>query len=220
MPIAQDLSGKTFGRLTAIKDVGKTSRGRVWECACSCGSTKNVISTYLTSGHTQSCGCLHADSAKIGGLKRRTHGFTTLDKKWTASEYGVWMSMKARCSNPKTPSYKSYGRRGIVVCERWMSFENFIQDMGRRPSSKHSLDRIDTNGNYEPGNCRWADQLQQAQTRTNVRMITAFGETLTSAMWARKTGVSALAIRNRIDSGWDAESAVSKPVRRMNRNDK
>lgn len=217
MPVAENLSGKTFGRLTAVKDVGKTSRGRVWQCLCFCGTVKNVVSTYLKNGHTKSCGCLHADSAKASGVLRRTHGFTAKDKKWTASEYGVWMSMKSRCSNPRSASYKSYGARGIKVCARWLSFENFIADMGRRPSSKHTLDRINTNGNYEPANCRWADQLQQAQTRTNVRMINAFGETLTAAMWARRTGINAMAIRNRLDAGWSPEDAVSKPLRKLNR---
>lgn len=216
MPIAENLAGQKFGRLTAIEDIGKTKRGRVWRCLCECGQQTNSVSTYLKNGHKKSCGCLHADSARISGFKQRTHGYTTFDKKWTASEYGVWMSMKARCGNPKTAGYKRYGGRGIFVCERWMKFENFIIDMGARPTNKHSLDRIDTNKGYEPKNCRWADQMQQAQTRTNVRQICAFGQTLTAAMWERKTGITALTIRNRIDAGWPTEDAVTKPKRLQN----
>jgi hypothetical protein len=216
MPIAENLAGQKFGRLTAIEDIGKTTRGRVWRCMCECGQEAESVSTYLKNGHKKSCGCLHADSAKISGIKQRTHGYTTTDKKWTASEYGVWMSMKARCGNPKASSYKRYGARGIAVCERWMKFENFIQDMGPRPTNKHSLDRIDTDKGYEPGNCRWADQMQQAQTRTNVRKIHAFGETMTAAMWGRRTGITAMTIRNRIDAGWTPEDAVTKPKRAQN----
>lgn len=216
MPVSEDLSGKKFGRLTAIEDIGKTKRGRVWRCICECGNETQSISTYLKIGHKKSCGCLHADSAKISGLKQRTHGYTTVDKKWTASEYGVWMSMKARCGNPKAASYKRYGARGIKVCERWMKFENFIKDMGPRPTNKHSLDRIDTNKGYDPENCRWADQMQQAQTRTNVRKIHAFGETMTASMWERRTGISALTIRNRIDAGWSPEDALTKPKKVQN----
>jgi hypothetical protein len=216
MPVAENLAGQKFGRLTAIEDIGKTTRGRVWRCMCECGQETESVSTYLKNGHKKSCGCLHADSAKISGMKQRTHGYTTVDKKWTASEYGVWMSMKARCGNPKTPSYKRYGARGIEVCERWIKFENFIQDMGKRPTNKHSLDRIDTHKGYEPGNCRWADQMEQAQTRTNVRKIHAFGETMTAAMWGRKTGITAMTIRNRIDAGWTPEDAVTKPKKAQN----
>lgn len=217
MPVAEDLTGQKFGRLTALRDVGKTKRGRMWRCVCDCGNETDTISTYLKSGHKRSCGCLHADSAKVAGLKARTHGYTTVDKKWTSNEYAIWQSMKARCLNKKVASYKNYGGRGVTICERWMKFENFIADMGNRPTPKHSLDRIDTNGNYEPNNCRWADQVEQAQTRTNVRSITAFGETLTSAMWSRRTGIKAEAIRNRLDAGWTPEDAVSKPVRGMKR---
>lgn len=216
MPIAENLTGQKFGRLTAINDIGKTTRGRVWRCVCECGQETESVSTYLKNGHKKSCGCLHADSAKISGMKQRTHGYTTVDKKWTASEYGVWMSMKARCGNPKVASYKRYGARGITVCERWMKFENFIQDIGPRPTSKHSLDRIDTHQGYELENCRWADQMQQAQTRTNVRKIYAFGETMTAAMWERKTGITAMTIRNRIDAGWMPEDAVTKPKKAKN----
>jgi len=218
MPVAENLTGQKFGRLTAIEDIGKTTKGRVWRCVCECGQETKGVSAQLKQGHKKSCGCLHADSAKIAGIKQRTHGYTAVGKKWTSSEYGVWMSMKARCGNPKTASYKRYGGRGIMVCDRWMKFDNFIQDMGPRPTNKHSLDRIDTNKGYEPGNCRWADQMQQAQTRTNVRHIHAFGETMTAAMWERKTGITALTIRNRIDAGWPPEEAVIKPKKAKNAN--
>lgn len=217
MPIASNLVGKRFGRLQAIEDVGRCVRGRIWKCVCDCGQEKEVISQALVSGHTKSCGCLQPDAARWSGVKRRTHGHTTLENKQNAHEYFIWSSMKSRCTNPRNASFKSYGARGIVVCGRWMdSYEAFFEDMGQRPSSDHSLDRIDTNKGYSPDNCRWADKLQQAQTRTNVRKIEAFGQVMTAAAWSRELGVSAMAIRNRIDAGWTAEDAVTKPIRGKN----
>lgn len=214
MPAAENLSGQRFGKLVALSDVGKTTRGRVWRCVCDCGKETDSVSVYLKNGHKQSCGCLHAESAKKAGVKRVTHGHTTTEKKAQASEYHAWSSMKSRCTNPNTHSYKRYGARGIKVCERWMDFASFYADMGPKPSTKHSLERLNTDGDYEPSNCVWADAFQQASTRTNVRAISAFGKVLTAAAWSRETGIDASVIRNRIDSGWPAYAAVTTPVRK------
>jgi hypothetical protein len=104
-------------------------------------------------------------------------------------EHDAWRGMLARCRNPRHPSYKNYGGRGITACERWNSFENFLDDMGKRPSPKHSLDRIDNNGNYEPGNCRWATRREQANNTRMNRFVTFDGRTMTLAQWARETGI-------------------------------
>lgn len=217
MPIASNLSGVRFGRLTAVEDTGRCVRGRIWRCVCDCGTEKLVVSQALRSGHTKSCGCLQPDAARESGVKRRTHGHTTRESKDSASEYFIWSSMKARCANPKNASYKRYGARGIDVCDRWLSsYEDFFNDMGARPSKEHSLDRIDTNKGYFPENCRWADKFQQAETRTNVRRIDVSGRVMTAAAWSREYGVPAMAIRNRIDAGWSAEDAVMKPIRGKN----
>jgi hypothetical protein len=215
MPIAENLAGQRFGKLVAVCDIGRTKRGRVWKCVCDCGSETASVSTYLKNGHKRSCGCLHAESAKIAGEKQKTHGHTTKERKKFASEYHAWASMKSRCMNPNVHSFKRYGARGIKVCDRWMRFENFYEDMGPKPSERHSLERLDTDGNYEPSNCVWADAFQQASTRTNVRSICAFGKTMTAAAWQRETGIPASVIRNRIDSGWREEQAVSHPVRKI-----
>lgn len=217
MPIAQDLSGQRFGKLVAVRDIGKTSRGRVWMCVCDCGQETEAVAGSLKSGHKKSCGCLHAESAKIAGGKQQTHGHTTKERKQGAAEYHAWSSMKSRCTNPNTHSYKRYGARGIKVCDRWLDFANFYADMGPKPSSKHSLERLNTDGNYEPSNCVWADAFQQASTRTNVRSITAFGKTMTAAAWERETSISASVIRNRLDSGWSIEAALTTPVRARKR---
>lgn len=217
MPVAENLSGKRFGKLVAVCDIGRTSRGRIWNCICDCGAETTSISTYLKNGHKRSCGCLHAESARVAGEKQRTHGHTSKERKKSASEYHAWSSMKTRCLNPNVHNYKRYGARGITVCERWADFQNFYADMGPKPSSKHSLERLDTNGNYEPKNCVWADAFQQASTRTNVRSIEAFGKIMTAAAWSRETGIPATVIRNRLDSGWDVEKALSVSVRKLTR---
>ena len=130
------------------------------------------------------------------------------------SEYGTWSDMKQRCSNPRHRKYHRYGGRGIVVCERWQCFKNFFADMGRRPSIRHSLDRIDNNGNYEPGNCRWATTKQQARNTVSNQLVSFQGETLCLAEWAERKGIKPLTLRARIfEYGWTVERAMTTPVR-------
>src|SRR5438094_3143938 len=138
-----------------------------------------------------------------------THGHST------SPEYISWEAMKQRCFDPKKPNYHLYGGRGITVCERWMDFRNFLADMGPRPSPAHSLDRFpDRDGNYEPGNVRWATGEQQANnTRTN-RHITFHEETLTLAQWARRLDIGEGTLRWRLKAGWSIERAFSTPLRR------
>lgn len=131
--------------------------------------------------------------------------------------YNVWSMMRQRCNDPNYDSYHHYGGRGIRVCDRWASFRKFIQDMGERPSPDHSLDRIDHNGHYEPGNCRWATSKQQARNRRCNRTLTHNGVTKCLAWWEEQTGIKWTTIRNRLDSGWPAEKALTHPVRSYNR---
>lgn len=128
-------------------------------------------------------------------------------------EWTVWCSMKQRCSNPKAVQFANYGGRGIQVCQRWMKFDNFLADMGFRPSREHSLDRIDNSKGYSPDNCRWAThQEQQRNIRTNVR-VTFQGLDLTVAEWSAKTGIPASALYQRFDEGWDAARALTTAPR-------
>ena len=156
-----DLTGQKFGKLIAIEktDRKSSSRSIVWKCKCDCGKETFVSSSSLRSGNTQSCGCLKKELVTIHGQCQ-------------SSEYHSWDSMKARCYNPNYNQFKDYGGRGIEVCDRWKdSFENFLADMGSKPSSKHSIDRIDVNGNYEPGNCKWSTNQEQARNKRNQRDV-------------------------------------------------
>lgn len=124
-------------------------------------------------------------------------------------EHALWIRMRQRCSNPKSTQYKYYGGRGITVCDRWQVFSNFFADMGPRPSLEYSIDRIDVNGNYEPGNVRWATKQTQAQNTTAAALITYQGETLNLCEWERKTGISSSTISRRLKRGWSVEEAMT-----------
>jgi len=153
----KDVSGKRFGRLVVLSYAGSKNRESLWLCRCDCGKEKIVKRGSLTEGHTKSCGCLF----------RKSNGDASTRKGQQRSrEYAAWAGMISRCENKKNASWHNYGGRGIKVCERWRkSYANFIADVGRRPSERHSLDRIDVNGDYEPANVRWATTKQQQKNR-------------------------------------------------------
>jgi hypothetical protein len=157
----KDLTSQRFGRLVVLREAGRDVHGcAVWLCRCDCGGPeKRVRAPNLKSGRTRSCGCLLSEARRSGRQNLR-HGRSK------TTEYIIWLGMRARCYNVKGRPFKWYGGRGITVCERWRySFENFFADMGPRPSPEHSIDRIDNDGNYEPGNCRWALWSVQVQNR-------------------------------------------------------
>lgn len=146
-------AGSVVGRLTVVSEAGRSKNGsKIWHCRCECGNTKNVISSSLNSGLVQSCGCRYNE---IKGKQTITHGMSG------TPTYTSWLAMRQRCNDPNTDFYECYGGRGIAVCKRWESFEAFHSDMGDRPEG-YSIDRIDVNGDYEPGNCKWSSASDQA----------------------------------------------------------
>lgn len=130
--------------------------------------------------------------------------------------YARWNVMHQRCSNPKSGGYRFYGARGIRVCERWNSFEAFLEDVGEMPSPQHTLDRIDNEGNYEPGNVRWASRCEQARNRRSTAQITINGETKCLKAWALERGLNYGTVKSRYQSGWPVERLFDAPTRERN----
>ncbi len=158
------LTGRRFDRLLVREEVieRRTKSHRYYRCECDCGGVSVVAQAHLRSGHTTSCGCRMIETS---GLVNRRHGRASY-KRGIATEYRIWQNMLTRCGNPKATNYKDYGGRGITVCRQWAeSFIAFLRDVGSRPSMAYSLDRINNDGNYEPGNVRWATQIQQQNNK-------------------------------------------------------
>jgi hypothetical protein len=153
------LEGQRFTRLTVVRVNRNEDRTMYWDCLCDCGNTKVYTSAMLLSGHVKSCGCLKREILTSSAPKNKTHGMSK------SKTYKSWVSMIQRCENQKNHNYHRYGGRGVTVCDRWRaSFDDFMADMGERPDGM-TLDRVDNDGSYEPGNCRWATPAEQSSNR-------------------------------------------------------
>lgn len=208
----QNLRGHTFGKLLVIDYAGKTYR-HMWKCLCACGKEKVICGSNLSRRKTTSCGCVQKSRTSVANLK---HGASHSGD----ITYASWKSMNRRCTNPNTMLFSQWGGRGITVCDRWKtSFEHFVLDLGPRPSPSHSIDRIDNDKGYFPGNCRWATKTEQARNTKRNRLIEYNGETKCLAEWADIFGIKSSVIKDRIFRyNWPIDRAFTEPVAATHRN--
>ena len=207
-----DKRGRRYGRYTVVEYAGRRGKDHTWLCRCDCGNARVVLGGPLAAGRSRSCGC--AKSAAIS-MAQKTHGATHVNGlKRETVEYSTWIRMKERCYNPKSERYERYGGRGITVCSRWRnSFERFLEDMGPRPSRKHSLDRIRVNGHYEPGNCRWATETEQSRNKGNTLWVMWNGKRVSLAEVIENSGFALSskvygAVYRKLKRGWSIERAL------------
>ena len=180
----KEIAGQRFGRVVVLARVGFGPGKACWNCRCDCGVEFVTRGIDLRSGNTTSCGCYKRE---LIGARSTTHGAT---KDYSLSgAYRSWLTMKSRCLNRGNNRFSSYGARSITVCDRWLVFENFLADMGERPEGR-SLDRINNDGDYEIGNCRWATRQEQAANQRQTKRVVLNGEVLHQAEAARRAGVS------------------------------
>ena len=205
-----DLTGQRFGRLTVIeraKDYVQPNGRHIvmWLCKCDCGNTCEVRSANLQRGATVSCGCFGKEQRAKANIKHH---------KTNTKIYGVWSGMVQRCTNPKTINYHNYGGRGITVCDEWLHDFRAFYDWAMANGYKDDLtiDRIDSNGNYEPSNCRWATRTEQNNNTRRNHFITYNGKTQTLAQWAKEYNIPYKRLCERINqSHWNIEKALNTP---------
>ena len=208
-----NLVGQKYHRLTVLSYVGKVNERHMWACLCDCGTEKVIASGDFKkkTNPTQSCGCV---CAAVNSAKATTHGHHR--NKTPTREYRTWKSMIARTTNANIPGADRYILRGITVCDRWLKFENFLDDMGPRPRGM-SLDRIDNDLGYFADNCRWATARDQANNRSNTHRVLFRGEFRTIRQIADQSGLPLAAIRSRIHKGIEPEQAIAMGVTDRNR---
>lgn len=198
----RDLVGERFERLVVVEWVGRDRwGGSILDCRCDCGNMKPVNSQNLFSGNTKSCGCF--------SLELRTkHGMLG------TKVYQAWLKMKSRCLDPNHPKWNDYGGRGISIFQEWQnSFELFYLELGDPPTPKHSLDRIDNDRGYYPGNIKWSTREEQANNKRSNHLITFNGLTKTISQFARFYKICPSLVRYRLTHGWDVQKALTVPVK-------
>lgn len=208
MPNFIDLTDKRFARLLVLhRDTG--NKRTAWICQCDCGVTKSIRSNHLIDGASQSCGCLHSE--RSSARTDKLHKANTKTGLSASHTYNSWCGMKQRCTNPNNKFFSYYGGRGIAVCDRWLnSFENFLVDMGQKPKGL-TIDRIDSDGDYEPSNCKWSTRKEQANNRRINRVYTIYGKELNLTQIAKTFGIHRNTLDQRLAKGMPIEKAVIPP---------
>ncbi len=190
----KNLIGRRFGCLTVVEFAGTRKRTAWWRCVCDCGGEKITKPVFLREGNVVSCGCR---------FRERNIGSSKLP------EYYIWQNMRERCNNPKVINYHVYGGRGIKVCDRWKKFTNFLEDMGRRPSPLHSIERKDNLRGYEPDNCIWIPRVEQGRNTSRVRRIEYEGRVCNLHQLALEHGMNPSTVWRRLHKGMDLKSALT-----------
>lgn len=214
MPIRIEYkTGDKIGNCTFVKEVDKrpTSKNRRAEFICKCGKPFVCDILWVRSGNTLSCGC---HNKKVQSERNLVHGHSILTNR--SKEYMIWQGMKARCLNPKHKQYKDYGGRGIKVCDRWLhSFPNFLDDMGQKPTPKHTLDRKENDGNYEPSNCKWSTYLEQQANTSRTTYVNYEGQRISLIEISKRFSINPKVVWARLYRyKWTLQDALAKPVQK------
>lgn len=206
MPKMIDLTGQRFGRLTVLGRAENKGLATMWECLCDCGNLKFIASSSLRNGITKSCGCLQREMVSTTMM---THG------KSKTSLYNKWHGIKQRCENQNNSCFKDYGGRGIKLCDEWQNFDSFQEwALENGYQDELTIERINNNGNYEPGNCKWVTRKEQGNNKRNNRLLSYKGETKTMHQWSEESGVNYNTLYTRLQNGWSVEKALTTPTKK------
>lgn len=207
-----DVTGKKFSKLTAIRIIGKKRKANLWLCSCECGNETTAIVSQLSRGDKTSCGCKKKELRQPRPDMVQRNKDRAIHSMSGGYTYSSWKAMKSRCYDLKDKDYPRWGGRGITVCNAWKtSFVEFFKDMGERPKG-HTIDRIDNNGNYEPGNCRWAVQKTQSNNTRKNYYVEYQGRTQTAKQWAEELKlVEYKTLLYRLRTGWETHAALTTP---------
>lgn len=197
----KDETGNIYGKLTVLEYIKTDKPGAYWKCQCECGNVTVIRGGAMRDKKVGQRSCRKCSNIRHGLSRTREHS--------------VWRRINQRCHNPNSKDYRYYGGKGIHMCERWRTFENFLADMGPKPFPKATVERIDGNIGYGPDNCRWASQAEQTLNKSNSVMLTHNGRTQNFMLWCRELGIHPATLENRLHrSGWSVEKALSTPVKK------
>lgn len=208
-----DRTGEVHNYLTveALHAIKHGNGNSIWRCRCRCGKTVIIVDSDFVSGRTKSCGCRGEANRLKAVTKHGAARYKSTNGGRVTKTYTCWLSMKQRCYDPKVRHFRRYGGRGITVCDRWLhSFANFLEDMGEQPPGME-IDRRDNDGIYEPQNCHWVTQKQQASNRSTSLRITYGGKTQCASEWASETGFGRQMISQRFHKGWTPHQILTTP---------
>jgi hypothetical protein len=205
--VVDRLTGKRFGALVVVERGGNSGKFAAWLCRCDCGTEVIAGGDKLRRGKKKTCG---TNGHRWQYERKDLHGGVTVQ---FPSEYQSWTNMRARCLDPTHKKYEHYGARGITICERWDSFQNFMLDMGRKPDPKFTIEREDVNGNYEPKNCKWISRKDQGRNKRNSVFVTYNGRKMLLIDLVEELGLSRSAVYGRLQGGWTLAQAIALPVR-------